>query len=394
MSQSFRCRVVDKEGRACSIERSAASLEALKRELSREGYAPIECRPLDAAPRRKKLSLKEVLQFTEELELLFAQSLGLKDALRVLSTIKTSRALASLVADLENSLAKGRSMADALAEFGGGFPPLYIGLVRVGELTGTLKTVLPRLSAYLEDRRNLRDRIRGALMYPSLVMLVLIVGMALLTVFVLPVFIGVADSLGSSAGSALRSRLVAFQALFVGILAAIPLVFALFAFLRSRAASTSAIDNLLLRLPFVGRFLMCIEMRTVSFAMETLLESGYTADVALAECVQVCGNHAVATALSEACKRTTKGERLSRALRETGVLPAVFCSWIAVGEEAHDVTKAFSRLRSHYDREFEKTSKTIMTLIEPVLIILVGAVLFAVVIQFIGPIYGLLGGGT
>ncbi len=392
MSQSYKCRVIDGEGRSQVIQRAASSPEALKRELAREGYSPIECLPA-AAPARKKLSTKEVLQFTEELDLLFAQNLGLKDALRVLSTIKNSPALASLISKLEDSLSKGRSMADALSEYGDSFPPLYIGLIRVGELTGTLKTVLPRLSSYLEDRKNLRDRLLGALMYPALVIVVLIAGMALLTIFVLPTFIGVADSLGSSAGAGLKERLMVFQAVFIGMFTAIPLLVAFFALLRSRDVSASAIDRLLLRLPFVGRFLMCIEMRTISFAMETLLESGYTADVALAECVQVCGNRVVAAAFSEARGRTTKGDRLSHALRETGVLPAVFCSWIAVGEEAHDLKRAFSRLRSFFDREFEKTSKTIMTLIEPVLIILVGAVLFAVVIQFIGPIYGLLGGG-
>ncbi len=391
MNRSYRCRVLDSSGATKVIARSASSEEALVRELAREGYSPVECLPVEG-PALRKLSPKDILQFTEELDLLFAQSLSLKDAVRVLGTIKSSPSLASFVGALEERLSKGQSMARSLAEQGLGFPPLYIGLIRVGELTGTLKSVLPQLSAYLDDRKKLRDRLFGALMYPALILCVLVGGMALLTAFVLPTFIGVADSLGAAGAAGLKERLVAFQIGFAAAALLIPLIVLVVTLLRSREAGRAAIGRLLLKLPLAGGFAMGVEMRKVCFAMETLLESGYTADVALAECAQVCGNAAVGRALSDAAEATKKGLRPSAALRETGVLPETFSSWIAVGEEAHDLRGAFKRLRSFYDREFEKASRAIMALIEPALIIAVGVLLLLVVIQFIGPIYGLLGG--
>jgi type II secretory pathway component PulF len=391
MRRSWRCRVVDAGGRIRVVERAGTSERELARALAAEGLSPVECVPVEGKSARR-LSSKEVLQFTEELDLLFAQSLSLKDAVRVLGTIKTSDAIKALVADLEEALAKGQSMAQALAGYGSGFPPLYLGLVRVGELTGTLKTVLPQLTAYLEDRKRLRDKLLGSLMYPALILCVLVVGMALLTAYVLPTFIDVAESLSKSGAADIRERLVGFQAGFAAFILAVPACALLVVLLRSRREGRAAFDRILLGIPLIGGFMAGVEMRKVCFALETLLESGYTADVALAECVQVCGNRAIGAALAEAGARTTKGERLSRALRETGVLPETFCSWIAVGEEAHDLTQAFKRLRSFYDREFDKASRTLMALMEPALILAVGAVLFAVVIQFIGPIYGLLGG--
>lgn len=391
MNKSYRCRVLDSSGAAVVLTRTASSEEALARELSREGYSLVECRPTEGSALRR-LSTRDILQFTEELDLLFAQSLSLKDAIRVLGTVKSSPSLASFITELEERLAKGQSMAHSLAERGLGFPPLYIGLIRVGELTGTLKSVLPQLSAYLDDRKKLRDRLFGALMYPALILCVLIGGMALLTAFVLPTFIGVADSLGAAGSAGLKERLVAFQLGFAAAALSIPLIVLLVAIARSTEAGRAVLGRIVLRLPIAGGFAMGVEMRKVCFAMETLLESGYTADVALAECAQVCGNAAVARAFSDAAAATKKGLRPSFALRETGVLPETFSSWIAVGEEAHDLRGAFKRLRRFYDREFEKASRAIMALIEPALIVAVGIVLLIVVLQFIGPIYGLLGG--
>jgi len=391
MSESYRCRVVDSGGRTRTIERAASSIQALARELAAEGFSPIECVPTRARAGRK-LSPKDVLEFTEELDLLFAQNLGLKDAIRVLGTVKTSASIKALVADLGARLAKGQSMAASLSEYGDSFPPLYLGLIRVGELAGTLKSVLPRLSGYLEDRRKLREKFLGAMTYPLLVLCVLVVGMVLLTIFVLPTFIDVAESLSASGASGIKERLMGFQAAFIAALLAVPACAGVVALIRSREEGRAALDGVLLRLPFAGGFAMLVEMRKLCFALETLLESGYTADVALAECVQVCGNRAVAQAIADAGKRTNKGQRLSFALRETGVLPDTFCSWVEVGEEAHDLGQAFARLRAFYDREFDKASRTIMSLMEPALIIVVGVVLIVVVLQFIGPLYGLLGG--
>jgi type II secretory pathway component PulF len=395
MTATWRCRAVDSEGRSRRVERAAGSERELARVLAGEGLSPIECVPI-AARAARKLSSRDLLAFTTELDLLFARDLGIRDAVRVLGTINSSAPIMGLVASLAAELAKGRSLTQALAEYGAesgaGFPPLYLGLVRIGELTGTLKSVMPRLAAYLEDRKRLRDKLFGALAYPALVLCVLVAGMALLTAYVLPTFIGVAESLSNSGAAGIRTGLIGFQAGFAALLLAFPAIAAAFAAMRSRRGGRAALDRAVLRLPLVGGFALGVEMRKLCFALETLLASGYSADAALAESVGVCGNVAVASALSEASERTTKGERLSGALRDTKILPATFCSWIAVGEEAQDLGGAFRRLRGHYDREFDKASNALISLMEPALIVVAGVLLFAVVIRFIGPIYGLIGG--
>ena len=391
MSQLYKCRVVDSEGRPKVIERSASSPRSLSLELRKEGLGLVACSQAEER-RNERLSQALILEFTEGLELLFAQNLCLKDAVRVLKTIETRPRLKALVASLEDGLAKGQSMAQALEPYKDSFPPLYLGLIRIGELSGNLKSVLPQLKRYLRGKKKMREKVLGSLMYPALILIVLVAGMAALTAFVLPTFLKVAESLGGKEGGLLRSRLVGFQTAFIVVFAALLGVAGLFALARRRPRSRLVLDRFFLtRHPF-DRLFAPMELQNLCFALGSLLESGYAVEVALGECAGITGNRALASALEEARGLAQKGQRLSSAFRATGLFPETFCSWIAVGEEAHDLRPAIARLREYYEGEFEKLSGATMNLIEPVLILLVGAILLLVILQFIGPIYALLGG--
>ncbi len=393
MTQNFRCRILDAEGSTRSLERRAASAEALARELRREGSSLIECEPV-AGDRAKKLTLPQVLEFTQSLELLFNQNLSLKDAVRVLGTLKTSGALEALIASLENRLTAGQSMAAALSEHSRSFPPLYLGLVRVGEMTGTLKHVLPQLSRYLAERKRLRDKVLGSLMYPALILCVLIIGMVLLTSFVLPTFIQVAESLNRAGAGDLKHRLVAFQAVFVSALVLLPLLGGALAAARLDPRVRLSLDRILLTTAPLRAFFSPMEMQGLCFGLEILLESGYTIETALGEIRQVTDNTALIRAIDEVRLKTKKGTKLSRAFREGSIFPSTFCTWVAVGEEAHDLRKVFSHLRAYYEYEFEKLTQRVMALMEPGMILAVGGILLLVISQFLGPIFRLLGGAT
>jgi len=383
--------VVDPEGRPRLIERPASSPQALSLGLHREGLALVEYSLL-AGRKDRRLPQASVLDFTEGLELLFAQNLCLKDAIRVLKTIETRPRLAALIASLEDSLAKGQSMAQALEPYQESFPPLYLGLIHIGELSGNLKNVLPQLKRYLQGKRKMREKALAALLYPGLVMLVLIVGMAALTVFVLPTFLKVAESLGTADNGLLRSRLVGFQTAFLVAFLAIFGIIGLIILARSKPRSRIAIDYFMMTKHPIDRLFIPMELQNLCFALGALLESGYAVEIALGECSRVTGNRALSAALEEARHLVQKGQRLSSAFRATRLFPDTFCSWVAVGEEAHNLRPAIDRLRDYYANEFEKLSSATMNLIEPVLILLVGAVLLLVILQFISPIYALLGG--
>jgi type II secretory pathway component PulF len=283
-------------------------------------------------------------------------------------------------------------MAEALEPFQESFPPLYLGLIRIGELSGNMKTVLPQLKRYLQGKKKIREKSLSALLYPGLVIIVLILGMAALTVFILPTFLMVAESFGAADNGRLNSRLLIFQIAFITVFFSVFIVIGLVSLARSRSGSRLAIDRFILKTPPLNRLFVPMEMQNLCFAFAALLESGFPVETALVECSQVTGNHAIAVALDDARHMIKKGQRLSAAFRSTGLFPDTFCSWISVGEEAHSLRPAIERLRDHYTNEFEKLSNTIMNLIEPVLILLVGVVLLLVILQFIGPIYALLGG--
>ena len=393
MSQLYRCKAVDAAGKTRILERQASSEHGLSHELRKEGLSLVEVTPI-LEHGRKKLSVSQVLEFTQSLDVLFGQNLSLKDAIHVLATVNGNSALRILIHHLEEELGKGRSMSQALQKYQSSFPPIYLGLIRVGELTGTLKKVLPQLSKYLEDRKNLREKIMASLMYPVMVLAVLVIGMVLLTTLVLPAFLQVAQALqtpGTKAGN-IGARLVGFQVVFSICVLSIPILAILLRAARKNRISRLAMDTFLLTNPIVSMLFSTIEMQNLCFALEALLEGGYTIDVALKECEQVTNNLALGQALEDVRAKTEKGSRLSTSFRETGILPQTFCSWVEIGEEAHDLKEVFKHLRDYYGHAFEKTTRTLMGLMEPGLIIMVGGVMLLVILQFIGPIFKLLGG--
>jgi type II secretory pathway component PulF len=393
MSQLYRCRAVDASGKTRNIERRAASERMLSHALQLENLSLVEATPI-VGHEERKLSISQVLEFTQGLELLFGRNLSLKDAVHVLATINGQAKLQNLIGRIEERLDKGDSLAQALEDYRSSFPPLYLGLIRVGELTGTLKRVLPQLTRYLEDKKKLRDKILASLMYPSLILAILFIGMILLNVFVLPKFLLIAEALqgpGSGTGH-IRDGLIGFKTVFISCVLAIPLIAFLCSFSRKRPKARLAIDRMLFtKIPF-NKLFATIEMQNLCFALGALLESGYTIDIALDECKRVTNNRALALALEDVRLKTKKGARLSASFRESGILPRTFCSWVEVGEEAHDLKEVFRHLRDYYEQAFEKTTRAIMGLVEPGLIIMVGGIIVVVILQFIGPIFTLMGG--
>lgn len=391
MSVLYRCRVIDASGRINDLERRSSSPALLARELRAQGLDLVECKEA-AAARIRPLSANKVLEFTQALSLLLGQNLTLPDAMRVLGGFVAKGDVSHTVAEIQRRLEKGESLATALSHFGNSFHPLYVGLVRVGEMTGTLNRVMPQLCRYLADRKAFRDKLLGSLMYPALILVVLIVGMTLLTAFVLPTFLQVAESLQGAGTGDLRSQLLRFQVSFACVFFAVPIAILMAKAWRREPSRKKAWDRAMLtRFPF-DRVFRVIELRSLCFALETLTSSGYTVDVALDECRSITSNTALVAALEEVRDKAKKGIRLSRAFRETGIMPESLCGWIAVGEEAQDLERVFGHLRAHYEYEFEKLSRALMGLMEPTIIMLIGAVLAIVILQFIGPIFSLLGG--
>jgi type II secretory pathway component PulF len=393
----YNCRVVDARGRTSSFMREAASEEVLIRELNKEDIFPLEVRQAEEAPRqaarRRRFSRAAVIEFTETVSVLLASGLTFRDALEVAQTIFLKGEINRMVAHLLEQIRKGASVTDAVAGLGEGLPPLYRGFIRIGEKIGSLEEAFKQLAAYLGEDRKVRDKLASSLIYPIMVLGVAFVGIAGIVIFVLPRIQAMFQQLGAALPARLSSALGLFRGAVLGggllLAGALAAVLVLSALRRSNPALALALDRLVLRLPVYGRVRYLREILNLLFALEMLTAGGFSVEDALGESAEVTGNQAFRAALTKARESIVGGENLSAAFLSSAVFSSRIGRWVAVGERAGQVEQVFGQLRRYYQVEIEKWSSRFMNLVEPILILGVGLVIFLVIIFFIMPIFSI-----
>jgi len=393
----YRCRVVDARGRTASFVREAAAEEVLIRELNQEQIHPLEVRLAEEAPskgaRRRRLSRAAVLEFTQTVSVLLASGLTFRDSLEVAQGIFLKGEVNRMVAHLLQQIRKGASVSEAIGGLGAGLPPVYRGFLRVGEKVGSLEEAFRRLAAYLAEDGRPRDKLSASLLYPLLVLSVAAVGVTGIVVFVLPRLQAVFLQLGldlparlASLPELLRWTLLSGAALAAAALAA---GWILSVRRRTRPALALSLDRLALRLPIYGRWKGLREMLNLLFAMESLGAGGFSGEDALAEAAGLTGNQALRGGLEAAREGGVRGENLSALLLDNPLFPARIGRWGGVGERAGQVEPVFAQLRQHYQAEIEKWCARFTALVEPVLILGVGLIIFLIVVFFITPIFSI-----
>jgi len=392
----FVCRVVDAQGRRAVFRRDAAHEAAILRDLNQEGYLILSISPASSVAELPVHKLKPavVLEFTQILATLMANGLRLKDALSIARRIGTGT-VGPLLQHVEERVGKGDSLYESLSASRSSFSPLYLGLIRIGEKAGDLATIFQRLSDYLAGRQALRDKMINSLVYPVFVLAVAVIGVVMLATLVLPKLTGMIGSLNPRAAALYQQNVAGFQlgaGLFVLILCALGFLIGLSFRIRARnAAWAIRFDAFMLRIPGLGRFLQYSFGLNFSFAMETLLTSGYSLEEALAESSWVVANLQYRECLMRARDNVVKGILLSEALREEKIFPQVVVGWMAVGEGAHDLVKSYAQLRAYYQKETDKLYARFTNLAEPALIVTVGIILITLILTFITPIFTMLG---
>jgi general secretion pathway protein F len=393
----YSCRVADKRGRTSSLLREAPSEEVLIRALNKEELYPLDVHPAAAAGaasrRQRKYSRAGVLEFTSGISLLLSSGLTFRDALEVAQTIFLRGDASRLVVRLLEAIRKGRSVSDVLDGLGGALPSAMRGIIRTGERIGSLESAFQRLSEHLDEEKKIHDRLIGSLLYPVLVLAVAVVGITGIIVFVLPRM----QEILAEIGAGLPERIQFAVRLFRGGLAAAAVLAgalsaagALLWLLRRRSeAAARRLDQLLLRVPVVGRIRYLRDILNLLFTLEALTSGGFPVEDALEQAAATAGNRAFRAGLLECRARVLKGENLSTAFLQTPVFSERIGRWVAVGERSGHIEQVFAQLRRYYQGEIGKWSARFMSLIEPALILLVGAVILALILFFVTPIFSI-----
>jgi general secretion pathway protein F len=389
---SFRFEAADQAGRVEQGLIEADSARAARSSLRARGLVPLAVDDVAARPqawRRRRFSESELALATRQFASLLAARLPLANALAATVEGSENAAVREVLAAVRSDVVAGHRLADALAQFPREFSEVYRATVAAGEESGDLAQVMERLAAYIEERQALRNKILAAFVYPAVVTTVAIVIVFFLMTYVVPQVVEVFRQTRQALPWPTRLMLAASEGLRVaGIWIALGVIAAAFAARRAfaRPAVKAAWDAFALRLPVLGRMLRAINTARFAATLAILTAAGVPLLRALEAARATITNAVLAAAVSDAITAVREGTSLARALGMAKVFPPVLIHLAASGEATGELAAMLDRAANNLSREVERRAMLLTTLLDPLLILLMGAVVLGIVLAVLMPI--------
>ena len=342
---------------------------------------------------RSGVKLKDVSIFTRQFATMINSGLSLLRALYILTEQTENKALAKVCDEVRQDVEKGSSLSQALARHPKVFNRLYIAMVRAGETGGVLDTVLMQVAATIEKQVELRSKIRSAMTYPVAVFAIVILIVTAMLLFIVPMFKELYTDLGGTLPLPTRLLLL-ISGLVVKFFPFVILleVGAIFAFKKwiQTEKGRAAWDKLKLRVPVVGKLVHKTAMTRFARTLAVLLRSGVPILEALEITSETVGNSVVAKAVKEVQAGVKQGEAINAPLQNHAVFPPMVVQMMAVGEETGALDEMLDKIGEFYEQEVEAMVSALTSLLEPLLIVVMGAAVGGMVIALYMPMFNII----
>ena len=378
------------------IEVVAAPAAGGKKEAGAKPAAPARApakteEPIDLAA-AQSISLSGQFLFTEQLGHLLSAGMTLDEALGILVRRMRHPGLQALCQTLHRALVDGQSLSQAMRQFPKAFSPLYVNMVSAGEASGALPTIMKRLVLYLAEVKALRDRVQQALVYPAVLV---VAGIGLIIIFMtvmVPQLAGFFSQTGQTLPLPTRILLEANHAIvyywWVAALA-VALVYSLYKLLTRDPAGRQAWDRFRWSIPGYGHIMRYRFFAQFARTLGTLVENGVTLLRALELLENISGSESVRLKMADGRRAVMDGTSLSVALRALNIFPEMMLDMMAVGEQTGHFGATMSMIADVYERELDKQVQITSTLIPPVIMVVIAAVVGLVVFGILDAVFNL-----
>jgi general secretion pathway protein F len=341
---------------------------------------------------KNNITNNDITLFTSELATILQAGLELDHALETLERLAAKPALKKMITNINQRIKSGSTFSAALEAQGTTFNSLYLNTVRGGEAGGAINVVLDRLADYLERSAELRSTVLSALYYPAILCFVALLSIFVLLSFVVPQFVPLFEDVGQALP--LLTQIIFIIAEFIQSYWWV--VFALFAasiwFIDRQLAIPEVRyrwDGWCLKLPLIGSLITKLDVARFSRTLGTLLSNGVPLLTAISIVKEVVVNKVLSKVIGEAAIDLERGNRLAKPLEESNLFPLLAIQLIQVGEETGQLEPMLFKVADIFEKESRATIKRILTLLEPVLILGLGAVIAVIIISILIAILGL-----
>lgn len=401
MASAYKCKEVDLRGQVIENIYRGDTQEEIIQMIRGKGHKPIQIELEETKGQElNQLSIlqphvktKDLAIFCKQLHTMLTAGMPLITALDVLAAQSENRTLSAATRDVGVFVQKGEILSSALKKFPKIFPKLLVNMVESGELTGNLDQVLLRMSEHYTKENKINSKIKSAMIYPIILSCLAVGVVVFLLVFIMPTFLSMFESSGVALPGPTRVMLSLSKALkgywylfIAGILALI----LLFKFIASQITGRRVLHRIKLKLPVIGKTSARIATSRFTRTLSTLLASGIPIMQALEAAGNVTDNQIVMDGIERLIEDIKKGSALSILLRRIGIFPPMMISMVGIGEESGALEEMLEKTADYYDEELETAIQKMISILEPMMILLMAVVIGFIVISMMLPMFDML----
>ncbi|WP_421733825.1 type II secretion system F family protein [Cellulomonas sp.] len=398
-ARTFEYAVRNREGKIVKGRIEAPNQAAVANRLKTMGLAPMSISEVGTGGLQKEISipgfsdkigLKDLAIMARQLSTMIDAGLSLLRSLTILAEQTESKALAKRIAQVRNDVEVGVSFSTALTKHADVFPPLMINMVKAGEVGGFLDQVLISVANNFEDEVKLRGKVKSAMTYPVVVFVIAILAVVGMLLFIVPVFAGMFTSLGGELP--LPTRILVMLSSILKIVA-IPLVVVIGVFSvwwskhKNDRGVRERLDPVKLKVPVFGNLFRKIAVARFTRNFGTMIHAGVPILQALDIVGETSGNLVIERAAKAVQESVRSGHSLSGPLSQHPVFPPMVVQMMAVGEDTGALDTMLEKIAEFYDQEVEATTEQLTSLIEPLMIVVLGSLIGGMIIALYMPIF-------
>ncbi len=396
----YSYKAMDSSNKEASGRIEAANEKVASQQLREKGLRPFEMKPVAsggvdvgaffAGLKKKKVKASDRMTFTRQLATLLEAGLPLMRALTILTEQSENPALRVMIEEVKNSVQGGASFSEAIGKYPDTFNKLYVSMVRAGEVGGVLEVVLDRLAEFAEKDAALAAKVKSAMVYPAIIVIVAITVITILMAFVIPQFTELFGSMGATLPLPTRILITIsgyvkgfWWAIFGGMAG---IYYGSKAWFKTGPGEKWR-DATVLKLPVFGEIQRKMITARFTRTLGTLIQSGVPILQALSIVKDTTGNVVVGAAMDSVAAAVTEGEPLASPLHRIGVFAPMVTNMIAVGEETGALDQMLIRIADNYDMVVEEAVKGLTSLMEPAIIVFMGVTIGFIVLALFMPLF-------
>ena len=391
----FSYVAVDKRGKEKRGSLEAETRERALEQLKAEGLIPVSVREQGALNKEidfsigKKVKPRDLSVFCRQFVSITQAGVPMKEALQMLSEQTENKWLKRAISEVLLNVEKGNTLADSMRSQSDIFPPMLVNMVEAGEQSGSLEMAFSRMAVHFEKEAKLKATIKKATIYPIILVIAAIGVIAVMLLFVIPIFIDMFADLDiempaltmfvMNSSKWMTSHWYVVLAIIVGVVAAYKLIY-------RTTQGRLTIDRIKMKMPLFGKLTVKTACSQFARTMSTLLMSGISTIDALETTSKIVNNIHYTNAMLKAREEVMKGIPLSEPLEASGIFPPMVYHMTGIGEETGNVEEMLEKMADYYDEEVEMTTQSVLAAMEPIIILFMALIIGTLVIAVIWPI--------